>query len=57
MQPIIIGNIVQNKDSCIYATFQYAGEGELYVLNRLADTQIPDASNIVNEGVYLGRYY
>ena len=47
---------MQNKDSCISVTIQYAGEGELYMLNRLADTQIPDALNIINEGVYLGRY-
>ena len=40
----------------MFISFKYKGNGALYVLNRIANTQVPDAFNIVNEGVYLGMY-
>ena len=40
----------------MFISFKYTGNGALYVLNRIANTQIPDAFNIINEGVYLGMY-
>lgn len=48
--------MIQTKDSCVFISFKYTGNGALYVLNRIANTQIPDAFNIINEGVYLGMY-
>lgn len=48
--------MIQTKDSCVFISFKYTGNGALYVLNRIANTQVPDALNIVNEGVYLGVY-
>ena len=48
--------MIQTKDSCVFISFKYTGNGALYVLNRIAKTQIPDAFNIINEGVYLGMY-
>lgn len=53
---ITIGDIAQTKDSCAYVTFQYNGVGDLYVLNRVSKSNIPTARNIINEGIYLGRY-
>ena len=53
---ILIGDMIQTKDSCVFISFKYTGNGALYVLNRIADTQVPDAFNIINEGVYLGVY-
>ena len=52
----MIGKIVQTKDSCVFVTIKYTGNGALYLLNRIANTQVPDAFNIINEGVYLGVY-
>lgn len=46
--------MIQTKDSCVFISFKYTGNGALYVLNRIANTQVPDAFNIINEGVYLG---
>lgn len=53
---ITIGDIAQTKDSCAYVTFQYNGVGDLYVLNRVSKSNIPTARNIINEGIYLGKY-
>lgn len=53
--PITISDVIQTKDSCIYVSLQYGGEGDVYVLNRITGSNIPKAENIINEGVYLGR--
>lgn len=54
--PITIGEIIQTKDSCVCVSIQYSGEGEVYVLNRISGSNVPDAENIIEEGLYLGRY-
>lgn len=54
--PIHIGDILQTKDSCVYVTFHYKGEGDVYVLNRVSKSNIPTARNIIHEGIYLGQY-
>lgn len=53
--PITISDVIQTKDSCIYVSLQYGGEGDVYVLNRITGSNIPKAENIINEGIYLGR--
>ena len=53
--PITISDIIQTKDSCIYVSIQYGGEGDVYVLNRITGSNVPKSENIVSEGVYLGR--
>lgn len=53
--PITIGEIIQEKDSCVFISIQYSGEGEVYILNRVAGSNIPNAENIIHEGIYLGR--
>ena len=52
---LVIGDILQTKDSCIFVTFKYNGMGELYVLHRVSTTNVPTATNIINEGIYLGK--
>ncbi|KAM7456913.1 hypothetical protein BLSTO_02324 [Blastocystis sp. subtype 1] len=54
--PITIGEIIQTKDSCVCVSIQYSGEGEVYVLNRISGSNVPDAKNIIEEGLYLGRH-
>lgn len=34
----------------------YNGQGELYFLNRVSESNIPKAKNIINEGIYMGKY-
>ena len=53
--PITIGEIIQTKDSCVCVSIQYSGEGEVYVLNRISGSNVPDAENIIAEGLYLGK--
>lgn len=37
-------------------TLRYKGKGDLYVLNRVSNSHVPTARNIINEGLYLGQY-
>lgn len=37
-------------------TLRYKGKGDLYLLNRISNSHIPTARNIINEGIYLGQY-
>ena len=43
------------KDSCIYITLQYEGFGDFYVIIRAGANHPVDASNIIQEGIYLGK--
>lgn len=47
--------VSQLKDSCIYVTIQYEGSGDYYAIIRAGNNNPVDATNIIQEGIYLGQ--
>ena len=54
---LIIHDVIDKKDSCVDIGIQYKGEGEMYLLARRAQLNIPNAMNVIHEGIYLGKYF
>lgn len=53
--PLIIHDVIDKRDSCVDISVQYQGEGELYLLARRADMNVPNEVNVIHEGIYLGK--
>ena len=51
-----IEKLVDLRDSCVEITVRYEGEGEIYYLQREVGIDVPQAANVVAEGIYLGKY-
>lgn len=51
-----IVKLVDLQDSCCRVDLLYSGSGDIYLLGRQKSRDPPDARNIVEEGVFVGKY-
>ena len=51
-----IVKVTDLQDSCSHVTLSYSGSGDVYLLGRQKNRDAPDARNIVEEGIFIGRY-